>query len=132
MRKFAFLVFLFVHFFSFAQSVSDTTINAPMVSVYFGGHKPYGDMAARFGDNLVVGGSFLFKHEKTWILGIEGCYFFGRNVKDNITANMKNNENFIVDNEGYPADLRVTERGWTSYIVIGKVFPKLGHNPNSG
>jgi len=132
MRKLALFIFLSFRLFSFAQSVSDTTINVPLVSVYFGGHQPFGDMANRFGDNLAVGGNFLFKHQKTWIIGVEGCYFFGRNVKDDITAQMKNNENFIVDNEGYPADLRVTERGWTSYIVIGKVFPKLGHNPNSG
>lgn len=45
---------------------------------------------------------------------------------------MKTSESFVIDNEGFPADLRVTERGFNAYIIVGKVFPKLGTNPNSG
>jgi hypothetical protein len=117
---------------SFAQSVGDTAINIPLVSVHFAGHIPKGDLEQRFGDNLAVGGSFMFKHRTTWLIGVDGCYFFGRNVKDDVTAQLKNDQNFIIDNDGFPADLRITERGFTSYLVVGKIFPKLGHNPNSG
>ena len=116
----------------FAQGVTDTTLNIPMVSVNFSGQKPYGDMAKRFGENLCIGGSFLFKARKTWIVGVDGGYFFGRNVRENVLTQLKTNESFVIDNEGFPADLRVTERGFNTYIVVGKIFPKLGNNPNSG
>src|SRR5262245_39283501 len=106
-----------------AQRVSDTTLNVPMVTISFGGQKPFGDLADRFGENLSAGGSFLFKHKKTWILGAEGSYFFGRNVREDILSQMKTSDNFIIDNEGFPADLRVTERGFNAYIMVGKVFP---------
>lgn len=115
-----------------AQRIADTTINVPMVSLHFSGQLPFGDLGDRFGSNLAVGGSFLFKAQKTWILGAEGSYFFGRNVKENVSIHMKNSDGFIVDNDGYPADLRITERGFNAFIVVGKLFPKLGHNPNSG
>lgn len=115
-----------------AQRVSDTCINVPLISVNFSGQKPFGDLKERFGENLSIGGSFLFKARKTWVVGVEGAYFFGRNVRENVLSQMKTSESFVIDNEGYPADLRVTERGFNAYVVVGKVFPKLGHNPNSG
>ena len=116
----------------FAQGVADTTINVPLISVNFAGQKPFGDMKDRFGENLSIGGSLLFKSRLKWTVGVEGAYFFGRNVKENVVAQMKTNENFVIDNEGFPADLRITERGFNSYLVLGRLFPKLGHNPNSG
>jgi len=131
--RFSFIVILFLLSGTIlSQGVKDTTLNVPMLSVNFCGQKPYGDLAKRFGENLSIGGSFLFKARKTWVLGVEGGYFFGRNVKEDVLQQLKTNESFVIDNEGFPADLRVTERGFNSYLVIGKVFPKLGNNPNSG
>jgi hypothetical protein len=116
----------------FSQGIIDTTLNVPLISVNHAGQKPGGDMKDRFGENLSIGGSFLFKSRKTWVVGVEGAYFFGKNVRENVVEQMKTNENFIIDNEGFPADLRISERGFNSYVVVGKLFPKLGVNPNSG
>ena len=132
MRLKPLLIFLFICNFSFGQGVGDTCIHVPLISVHFSGQTPLGDLKQRFGENLNVGGNFLFKVKSSWVMGLEGSYFFGKNVKEDVTAQMKNKEGFIVDNEGYPADLRITERGFNAYVVLGRVFPKLGHNPNSG
>ena len=126
------LIFLFICNFSFGQGVGDTCIHVPLISVHFSGQTPLGDLKQRFGENLSAGGNFLFKVRSSWVMGLESSYFFGKNVKEDVTAQMKNNEGFIVDNEGYPADLRITERGFNAYLIFGRVFPKLGHNPNSG
>lgn len=126
------LIFFVITGFIRAQRVSDTCLNVPMITVSFSGQTPLGDLKDRFGENLSVGGSFLFKHRKTWIVGVEGAYFFSKNVKEDVVKQMTTSESFIIDNEGYPADLRITERGFNAYIVVGKVFPKLGNNPNSG
>ncbi len=129
--KFLFIFLVFCGTLS-AQRVSDTTMNIPLISVNFAGHMPKGDLETRFGNNLSIGGSFLFKERRTWTIGVEGAYFFSKNVKEDVITQMKTSEAFVIDNEGYPADLRITERGFNAYVVVGKVFPKLGHNPNSG
>jgi hypothetical protein len=133
MRKLIIIAFsLFVGKLFSQAPVGDTALNIPMVSVHFSGQLPYGDMAKRFGENAAVGGSFIFKHRRTWTLGMDGAYFWGKKVRENVLVNMKNADGFVIDNEGFPADLRITERGFNAYVTIGKVFPKLGHNPNSG
>ncbi|HWY12854.1 MAG TPA: hypothetical protein VN026_16080 [Bacteroidia bacterium] len=126
------LIFLLICNFSIAQRVKDTCMNIPLAPFHFAGQTPMGDLKQRFGDNLDVGAGFLYKFRKSWTLGAEGSYFFSKNVKEDVTKQMKNSEGFIVDNEGFPADLRITERGFTAYLLAGRVFPKLGHNPNSG
>lgn len=131
-RNLLLIIFTAFYLFGIAQRVADTTINVPLVSVHFAGQMPLGDLKERFGNNLAIGGSFLFKARKTWVLGAEGSYFWSKNVKENVTEQMRNADGFIVDNEGYPADLRITERGFNAYIVVGKLFPKTGNNPNSG
>lgn len=132
MRANLFIIFSLFFGTLFSQGIIDTSLNVPLLSINFAGHTPRGDMSERFRENLSIGGSLLFKARKTWVVGVEGGYIFGRNVRENITQQMMNNDGFIIDNEGFPADLRLTERGFNSYIVVGKVFPKLGNNPNSG
>lgn len=107
-------------------------LRIPFVGVHFGGDLPFGDLAKRFGPNFNAGGSFMFKTKKNWLIGAEGSYFFGRNVRENVIAPLQTSDGFVIDNEGYPADLRLTERGWNTYIVVGKLFNQIGHNPNSG
>ncbi len=133
MRGLFFILFVISFKLILAQApVGDTCLNVPLVSVHISGQMPYGDLQNRFGNNLAIGGNFLFKHRKTWVLGLDGSYFFSKSVKENVLSNLKNSDGFVIDNEGFPADLRVFERGFNAYVVVGKVFPKLGHNPNSG
>lgn len=132
MRNLIILVFTCYSYQLLSQRVADTLINVPLVSVHFSGHMPLGNMAERYGNNLAIGGHFSLKSIKSWVIGAEGSYFWSRNVKEDVVANLRNDDGFIVDNEGYPADLRITERGFNAYIVVGRVFPKTGNNPNSG
>jgi hypothetical protein len=130
------LLFLAVLFLSnlktVAQSVKDSTFRILTVGIHFSGQMPQKDLALRYGPNFSAGGNFMWKTKSNILFGVEGSYFFGRNVKEDVMANLKNSDGFIVDNEGYPADLRLTERGMTFYANVGKLFSKLGHNPNSG
>jgi len=115
-----------------AQSVKDSSFFFPLVGMHVAGQLPQADLAKRFGANFSAGGSFLLKTKKNFLFGVEGSYFFGRNVKEDVLTQLRNTEGFVTDNQGFPADLRVTERGWNLYAVVGKIFPKFGHNPNSG
>lgn len=115
-----------------AQSVKDSSFRILMVGVHFSGQLPQQDLSKRFGSNLSTGLSFTCKTKHNILFGVEGSYFFGSNVREDVTATLKNSDGFVTDNEGYPADLRLTERGWNFYATAGKLFSKLGHNPNSG
>lgn len=124
------LVFLLSFFIVRAQK--DTGLFVPMVSLHLGGQLPGGDLADRFGANLNVGASFLIKSKKNWLVGMEGNYMYGRNVKEDVLSQLKTASGNVIDNEGYPADLRVTERGLGIHLVAGKVLNIWAPNKNSG
>lgn len=115
-----------------AQSVRDSSFRILMVGVHLSGQLPQYDLAKRFGPNLSAGGSFTWKTKQNILIGFDGSYMFGKNVREDVVSSIRNEDGFVVDNEGYPADLRTTLRGWNLYINAGYLFNKLGHNPNSG
>jgi len=125
------IAILFCSFLSFSQ-IDSAGIFAPLVSIHLGGQLPGGDLSQRFGADLNMGGSFMIKTKKNWLLGVESNYFFGRNVKEDVLTQLRNENGEVTDNRGYPADIRITERGFGLHITGGKVFKLLAANPNSG
>lgn len=115
-----------------AQSVKDSCVRILMVGFHASGQLPKYDLEKRFGPNLSAGANFTWKTKRNFLFSVEGSYFFGRNVKEDVVANMRNSSGHITDNEGYPADLRLTERGWNIYANVGYMISRLGNNPNSG
>jgi hypothetical protein len=115
-----------------AKAQTDSAMFIPLLGVHFGGQLPFGDLSQRFGPSLNAGGSFMLKTKKNWIFGADYNYFFGRNVKEDVLSQLKNSDGFMIDNEGYPADVRVTERGMGIHLFAGRVFRLSKNNPNSG
>lgn len=119
--------------FTFSSKAQfDSTISVHMISVHFGADLPYGDMAKRFGPSLKAGGSYTYKTNKNWLWGVDVSYIFGTNVREDVLANLKTAEGNVIDNEGYPADIRVSERGLSARANFGRLFKLSGKNPNSG
>ncbi|MBA2611269.1 MAG: hypothetical protein H0U95_04805 [Bacteroidetes bacterium] len=125
------MLFIFCSFFSFSQ-IDSAKIFVPLVGIHLGGHIPAGDLAQRFGPDLNLGGAFMLKTKRNWLFGVESNYFFGRNVRENVLTQLRNADGAIVDNEGFPADLRITERGVGIHLTGGKILNFLSPNPNSG
>ena len=126
------LVVLLVCLSLFGKAQIDSAIAIPLVGIHFGGQLPFGDMANRFGGNLQAGGTFMFKTKKNWIYGLEFNYGFGRNVREDVLKQLKNSDGFVTDNEGFPADIRITERIVNLQFTVGRVFKLANLNPNSG
>jgi hypothetical protein len=126
-----FAVILVFSFFIVKGQV-DSAQFIPLASIHVGGQLPGGDLSDRFGPNLNVGASFMIKSKKNWLLGIESNYMFGKNVKEDVMAQLKTVNGTVIDNEGYPADLRITERGLGIHIVAGKILKLFATNKNSG
>lgn len=122
--------FILLSFVGKAQIDSAQAI--PLVGINLGGQLPGGDLASRFGPNLSLGLGFMYKTKKNWIYGIAGNYMFGRNVREDVVSNLKTSTGYVVDNAGYQADLRITERGLGVHLQLGKVLNVANTNPNSG
>ncbi|HEX7415373.1 MAG TPA: hypothetical protein VF411_15115 [Bacteroidia bacterium] len=96
------------------------------------GELPLGDMQHRFGSNLSFGLPVLYKTNKNLLFGLDGNYFFSGNVKEDPLNSMYNSSNTITGSSGNPGAVRLNERGFTAYAVIGTVINKFGKNKNSG
>jgi hypothetical protein len=118
---------------SFAQHNIRDTISFPMIGATFGYQLPGGDMADRFGNNFNVGGVFLWKLKNNLIFGFAGDFIFGDDVKENtILDKYKTPDGNIIDEHGHYATVLLYERGLKFEIRIGKIFPVIGPNKNSG
>jgi hypothetical protein len=136
-RKIILSVFLLplVTFSAYSQfSIKDSVISASMLYGTYSVQFPGGDLSKIFGVNSSVGGGFIFKTKKNWLFGVEGNYLFGGSVKneDSYLAKISTPDGFVIDANGYYADILFSERGYSFFGKFGKLFPVLSPNPNSG
>lgn len=117
---------------SLLKSQNDTALTIPILGVHFGGQLPGGDLVHRYGFNMNAGSMLLVKHSSRWVFGLETNYLFGNRVKEDVLKQLTTPEGFVIDNEGYPADLRVTQRGFNLMAIGGYVFDWWSPNQNSG
>ena len=119
----------------FAQlNIHDSIIFTPLISATFGYQFPGGDLARQFGSNSSIGGSIMFKTKTNWLFGAEGNFMFGQTVKnsDSLLKIISTEQGFVIDANGYYADMVYYERGFNFFAKFGKVIPLLAPNPNSG
>ncbi len=131
MKHLLWLYFIIITCTLKAQS-SDSIIAAPLLGIHFGGDLPAADLAQRFGPNLNAGASFIYKTKKNYLIGADFNYMFGRNIKEDVLSQLRTSDGFLIDNSGYPADIRISERVLNFNAIAGKILPWLSANPNSG
>ena len=120
-----------------AQTPKDSCLKMHLVCAQFSGQLPGGKLAERFGKNLDVGISYLYKTKKNFIFGIDPHYFYGNDVKEDVLASLKTSEGTITNTDGNFAVIKLNERGWNIQLSAGILLPKLfgkriSPNPNSG
>ncbi len=131
MKKFTILFLLIANSIlpSFSQvSVKDSSISTPILGLSYGYYFPSGDMADRFGNNSSVQLNLDFKSKKKAMIGINGSYFFGNSIKENLFDSL----GYIINKNGEFADIRLFERGFTTSITLGRIFTLKKPNQNSG
>lgn len=122
-------------FMAVAQvSIKDSSIFTPIIHATYEYQFPSGDLAERFGSNSSIGGGLLFKTRSNWLIGAEFNYLFGSNVRnsDSLLLNISTTEGLIIDANGMFADVIFYMRGYNFFGTLGKLFPVLSPNPNSG
>jgi hypothetical protein len=95
---------------------------------------PGGDLGKQFGSNSSIGGGFMIKTRSNWLFAVEGNYLFGDNVKnsDSLLKNISTPDGFVINANGFYADIGFAERGFNFFAKFGKLFPVISPNPNSG
>ena len=113
-------------------SPKDSAIFAPILNFHYAYQFPGGDMAKRFGNNHNIGASFVIKTKSNFVFGAEGSFIFGENVREDPLASYRVEGGRIVSEGGTYANIVMMQRGFTVNARIGKIFPVLSPNPNSG
>ena len=136
------ILFLLLPFLIAAQSyaqvhLKDTAVGIAMFYATYSYQFPGGDLAKRFGGNSSIGGGFQYKLRSNWIIGAEGNFLFGGNVKntDSLLTMINTSDGYLIDENGYLATIGYAERGYSIYGRFGKIFPfypVLAPNKNCG
>lgn len=136
-RTFFIVFFIMYATFSFAQSKSKNTYSALLLNASYGFQTPSADLATRFGSNFSIGGGIDYLTErKNWLIGIKGSNIFGKNVKEDVLASLRDRDGFIIGNSdagaGSYALVVLRERGFHIGGHVGKLFTLSKKNPRSG
>lgn len=128
-----FLIILIAGEVSGQRNVKDSIIGTPLIGVHYGANIPAGDLADRFGFLNHVGIMAGYKTNKNWFWGFDANFIFGNKIKafglfDGIVDSYGN----ITDQNGDIANVIVNARGFNANIAVGKIFPVLSPNENSG
>lgn len=114
-------------------SVRDSTIGFSLLGATGSYSSPSGDMAERFGNNFSIGAFFYRKTRSNWMWGFQGSFLFGDKVTETgLLDSLVTSQGAIIDKDGTYGDVIFYERGLQVEARIGKIFPVLGPNKNSG
>ena len=133
MKKIVFALFTFSSCFVLGQvSIKDSSIFTPLVNVSYAYQLSGGDLAKRFGNNSSIQLGLDLKSKSYIMLGINGSYLFGGQVKENILAKISTPSGEVIDRDGQFAEIHLYERGFTVQATVGRMFHFKKPNPNSG
>ncbi len=115
------------------RNVKDSIISTPWVSVQYGLNWTAGNLDERLGLLNHVGMFAGYKTSKNWIFGVDGSFIFGKDVRETgLFDHLTDEKGNITDMNGDIAIVQVLGRGFHANGNVGKIFPVLSPNKNSG
>jgi len=126
---------LLIGFSGFSQrNVRDSAIATPLIGVHYGGNWTAADLADRYGFLNHVGIMAGYKTSNNWYWGFDGNFIFGNQIRnqDHMFDHLTDSYGNITDINGDIAKVLVYSRGFNTNVVVGKIFPVLSPNENSG
>lgn len=131
---FPILVTLLITNASFSQrNLSDSIIGTPWIGVQYGLNSTSGDLRTNhlmFNNIGMFGG---YKTNKNWIFGLDANFMFGNRVQaPGLFDALVDSKGNITDINGDIATVLVLSRGLYVDAAVGKIFPVLSPNVNSG
>lgn len=94
---------------------------------------PFSDLTDRFGYGGVTGGQLIWKTKSNFTFDVNYGFIFGNRVKeDTILKPLLTSQNYLIDREGNPVDVFLSQRGHLIYGRLGKIVSIGKANVNSG
>lgn len=93
------------------------------------------DAKTLYGNNNTVGGSLVYKTASNWIFAFNGNFISGNKVnisRKELFGDILDSNDEIITGDGIYGSYALYERGWHFQGKVGKLFPVLSPNPNSG
>lgn len=126
------LTFISIGAFS-QRSVRDSAIATTILGVQYGINTTSGDLADRYGLLNHLGIFTGYKTQSNWIFGLDANFIFGNDIKvPDMFGHLRDSYGNITDVNGDIAKVYVFSRGMYANVAIGKLFPILSPNENSG
>lgn len=115
-------------------SVKDSAISTAFFTAHYQYQIPGGDLSESFLSSSGIGTSFIYKTSSNWLFGVDYNFFFRDTVKgaDTLLKSISTSLGEVIDGNGIYAEIHMYERGFYSTAKIGKLFPIIGPNDNSG
>lgn len=133
--KIALFFSLFAYFLPLRAQVSirDTTINMGTINVSVNSYQGDGEFGERYGISHSFNGGLTFKHNSNFYVSGEWGFWYSGDVNrlgifDDISAS----NDMLINGQGTFEVLDLQLRGQMAWLRLGKIFPILGPNPNSG
>lgn len=118
---------------TYGQRDVSKKIGTPYIGIQYGLNWTGGDLADRYGLTNAIGSHAGYKTKRNWIYGIDGNFFFGNDVRiEGLLQNLKDSRGEVLNTSGQPANISYFNRGFNINASVGKIFPILSPNPNSG
>jgi hypothetical protein len=136
-KKVIILTTLFLCVISSALSqvnVRDSTARGFIFNFNLGYNFPAGDVSELYSPHMSFGFDVFYKTKSNWLLGGGLDYMFGTNVKNPelLLADFITEDGKIIGTNGDYTSVKPFMRGWVFQAKVGKIFPIIGPNPNSG
>ncbi|MFN8288556.1 MAG: hypothetical protein U0V74_17505 [Chitinophagales bacterium] len=108
---------------------NDALIIAPSYTAQF----PFGNMADRFGFNNQVSLNLMYKMKKNWLVGIEGGFMFGDQLRENyIIDKITTSTGHLIGTNNDLIRVRPQMQGFTIKAEFGKIIPFSPQYPDAG
>jgi len=115
------------------EQVYDATDRIPSLNFNAAFHLPGGDLKDRFGSSFMFGMEYQLKGETNYYWGAEVTALVGSEVRaPNIIDVVTVDDGDVINVNGNIAEVRLWERGAQGQLFVGKIFPVIGPNKNSG
>ena len=119
-----FLPFLFAltTFLPWAKAQEAGEVPALQFSAHYGFQLPAGDMKQRFGKNGMAGLQADLTFPSGWTLGLQTSLLFGKEIKEDVLALLRDENGFIYGYSGAPSTVLLRQRGQYYGFHLGWFF----------
>jgi hypothetical protein len=133
MKKVLWGLFLIMPVLVFGQLERNNQSGVLNIGFEYCYHIPGGDLKDRFGNTTGLGLKTEYLLKSNWSFSLEAAYLFGRTVKEDPIAGLRDQDNVFIGNNGVQAQgLSLRERVVYFGGSVGKLIPILKKNKRSG